>query len=183
MVSAHSGDQPVLVRISATRSAIGFTSSRPSARGNDPLQRVATMEGLLAASAAERRFALTLFETFALVALILAAAGIYGVLSGSVAERTREIGVRLALGATNQSILALVIRQGMTLTGIGVAFGLAGAAAASQAIAAMLFGVSPLDPVTYLGVIVLLAAMSVIACGVPAFRAMRVDPIVALRYE
>jgi len=150
---------------------------------DQPVVRVATMEGLLAASAAQRHFALILFETFALVALMLAGAGIYGVLSGSVAERTREIGVRLALGATNQSILALVIRQGMTLTGIGVAFGLAGAAAASQAIAAMLFGVSSLDPVTYLGVIVLLAAMSVIACGVPALRAMRVDPIVALRYE
>ena len=150
---------------------------------DQPVVRVATMEGLLAASAAQRHFALILFETFALVALMLAGAGIYGVLSGSVAERTREIGVRLALGATNQSILALVIRQGMTLTGIGVAFGLAGAAAASQGIAAMLFGVSPLDPVTYLGVIVLLAAMSVIACGVPALRAMRVDPIVALRYE
>ena len=150
---------------------------------DQPVVRVATMEGLLAASAAQRHFALILFETFALVALMLAGAGIYGVLSGSVAERTREIGVRLALGATNQSILALVIRQGMTLTGIGVAFGLAGAAAASQAIAAMLFGVSPLDPVTYLCVIVLLAAMSVIACGVPALRAMRVDPIVALRYE
>jgi len=150
---------------------------------DQPVVRVATMEGLLAASAAQRHFAFILFETFALVALMLAGAGIYGVLSGSVAERTREIGVRLALGATNQSILALVIRQGMTLTGIGVAFGLAGAAAASQAIAAMLFGVSPLDPVTYLGVIVLLAAMSVIACGVPALRAMRVDPIVALRYE
>jgi len=150
---------------------------------DQPVVRVATMEGLLAASAAQRHFALILFETFALVALMLAGAGIYGVLSGSVAERTREIGVRLALGATNQSILALVIRQGMTLTGIGVAFGLAGAAAASQAIAAMLFGVSSLDPVTYLAVIVLLAAMSVIACGVPALRAMRVDPIVALRYE
>ena len=150
---------------------------------DQPVVRVATMEGLLAASAAQRHFALILFETFALVALMLAGAGIYGVLSGSVAERTREIGVRLALGATNQSILALVIRQGMTLTGIGVAFGLAGAAAASQGIAAMLFGVSPLDPVTYLGVIVLLAAVSVIACGVPALRAMRVDPIVALRYE
>ncbi len=150
---------------------------------DQPVVRVATMEALLAASAAQRHFALILFETFALVALMLAGAGIYGVLSGSVAERTREIGVRLALGATNQSILALVIRQGMTLTGIGVAFGLAGAAAASQAIAAMLFGVSSLDPVTYLAVIVLLAAMSVIACGVPALRAMRVDPIVALRYE
>jgi putative ABC transport system permease protein len=150
---------------------------------DQPVVRVATMQGLLAASAAQRRFALILFETFALVALMLAGAGIYGVLSGSVAERTREIGVRLALGATSESILALVIRQGMTLTGMGVAIGLAGAAAASQAIAAMLFGVSPLDPVTYLGVIVLLVAVSVIACGVPALRAMRVDPIVALRYE
>ncbi|HEY6267753.1 MAG TPA: ABC transporter permease [Candidatus Acidoferrum sp.] len=150
---------------------------------DQPVVHAATMEGLLAASAAQRRFALTLFETFALVALMLAGAGIYGVLSGSVAERTREIGVRLALGATHESILALVVRQGMTLTGIGVAIGVAGAAVASQAIAAMLFGVSPLDPVTYLGVIVLLAGVSVIACGVPAWRAMRVDPIVALRYE
>ena len=150
---------------------------------DQPVVRAATMKSLLAASAAERRFALILFETFALVALMLAAAGIYGVLSGSVAERTREIGVRLALGATGESILALVIRQGIMLTGIGVAIGLAGAAAVSQALAAMLFGVSPLDPVTYLGVIVLLASVAVIACGVPALRAMKVDPIVALRYE
>lgn len=150
---------------------------------DQPVVRVSTMEGLLAASAAQRRFALILFETFALVALMLAAAGIYGVLSGSVAERTREIGVRLALGATHESILALVVRQGMMLTGIGVAIGILGAAAASQAIAAMLFGVSRLDPITYLSVIVLLAGVSAIACGVPAWRAMSVDPIVALRYE
>ncbi len=150
---------------------------------DQPVVRVATMEGLLADSAAQRRFALVLFETFALVALMLAAAGIYGVLSGNVAERTREIGVRLALGATHESILVLVVRQGMMLTGIGVAIGLGGAAAASQAIAAMLFGVSSLDPITYLAVIVLLAGASVIACGVPALRAMKVDPIVALRYE
>ena len=150
---------------------------------DQPVVRAATMESLLAASAAERRFALILFETFALVALTLAAAGIYGVLSGSVAERTREIGVRLALGATGESILVLVIRQGMMLTGIGATIGLAGAAAASQAIAAMLFGISPLDPATYFGVILLLVAVSVIACGVPALRAMRVDPIVALRQE
>jgi putative ABC transport system permease protein len=150
---------------------------------DQPVARVATMEGLLAASAAERHFALILFEIFALVALVLAGAGIYGVLSGSVAERTREIGVRLALGATRDSILALVVRQAMMLTGIGVAIGLAGAAAASQAIAAMLFGVSRFDPMTYFGVIALLAGVSVIACGVPAWRAMHVDPIVALRYE
>jgi len=150
---------------------------------DQPIVRVATMEDLLWSTAAERRFALILFETFALVALILAAAGIYGVLSGSVAERTREIGVRLALGASRESVLALVVRQGMTLTVLGVVIGLAGAAAASQAIAAMLFGISRFDPATYIGVIVLLAGVSVIACGVPAWRAMKVDPIVALRYE
>ncbi len=150
---------------------------------NQPIVRVATMDDLLASTAAERRFALTLFETFALVALILAAAGIYGVLSGSVAERTREIGVRLALGASRKRILALVVREGMTLTVLGVLIGLAGAVVASQAIAAMLFGISRFDPVTYLGVIVLLAGVAVLASGVPAWRAMKLDPIVALRYE
>ncbi len=150
---------------------------------DQPIVRVATMDDLLAASAAERRFVLIVFEAFALAALVLAAAGIYGVLSGNVAERTREIGVRAALGASRASILALVVRQGMMLTGLGVAIGLAGAAAASQFIASMLFGVSRLDPVTYIGVIALLAGVSVIACGVPARRASRVDPMVALRYE
>jgi putative ABC transport system permease protein len=150
---------------------------------DQPVVRVATMESLLAASAAERRFALILFEAFALAALVLAAAGIYGVLSGGVAERTREIGVRLALGASQESILTLVIRQGMTFTGIGVALGLAGAAAASQAVAAMLFGVSRFDPVTYLGVIALLAGVSLLASGVPARRASRIDPMSALRQE
>jgi putative ABC transport system permease protein len=150
---------------------------------DQPIVRVATMDDLLAASAAERRFVLIVFEAFALAALVLAAAGIYGVLSGNVAERTREIGVRAALGASRASILALVVRQGMLLTGLGVAIGLAGAAAASQFIASMLFGVSRLDPVTYLAVIALLAGVSVVACGVPARRASRVDPIVALRYE
>jgi len=148
-----------------------------------PVVRVATMEGLLAASAAERRFALILFQAFAFAALLLAAAGIYGVLSGGVAERTREIGVRLALGASRESIVGLIIRQGMTFTGIGIAIGLAGAVVASQAIAAMLFGVSRFDPITYLSVIVLLAGVSVMACGVPARRTSRIDPMSALRQE
>jgi len=150
---------------------------------DQPVVRVATLDDLVAASAAERRFALILFEAFALAALVLAAAGIYGVLAGRVAERTREIGVRSALGASRGNILALVLRQGLTLTGLGVAIGLAGAAAASQAIVAMLFGVSRLDPVTYLGVIVVVAGVSAIACGVPAWRAVRVDPASTLRAE
>ena len=150
---------------------------------DQPIVRVSTMDDLLAASAAERRFALFLFGAFALVALALAAAGIYGVLSGSVAERTREIGVRSALGASRRRILALVVRQGMILTALGVAIGLAGAIAASQAIAAMLFGVSRLDLVTYVGVIALLAGVSVVACSVPAIRASRIDPMSALRQE
>jgi putative ABC transport system permease protein len=145
--------------------------------------RLATMDALLAASAAQRHFALILFEVFALAALVLAAAGIYGVLSGSVAERTREIGVRAALGASRESIFALILRQGMTLTGLGVAIGIAGAIAASEAIASMLFGVSRLDPFTYLGVLVLLLGVSAVACWVPARRAMRVDPMEALRHE
>jgi len=150
---------------------------------DQPVVRVAMMDDLLAASAAERRFALILFEAFGLAALLLAAAGIYGVLSGSVAERTREIGVRSALGASRKSILGLVLRQGLSLTGLGVVIGLAGAVGASQAIRAMLFGVSHLDPVTYLGVIVLLAGVSLVACSVPAWRAIRVDPATTLRVE
>jgi putative ABC transport system permease protein len=150
---------------------------------DQPIIRVATMDQLLAESAAERRFALILFQAFALVALVLAATGIYGVLSGSVTERTREIGVRLALGASRSDILALVVRQGMTLTGLGVVIGLSGALVASQAIVTMLFGISRLDPITYLSVIGLVMGVSVIACWLPARRATKVDPLVALRYE
>ena len=148
-----------------------------------PISRVATMDDLVAASEANRRFALILFEVFGLAALVLAAAGIFGVLSGSVAERTREIGVRAALGASSRDILRLVLRQGMTLTGLGVLGGLVGAAAASRAIVSLLYGTSRLDPATYLGVIVLLGAVAVAASAVPAWRAARVDPAVTLRTE
>jgi len=150
---------------------------------DQPIVRVASMEQLLTASAAERRFVLILFEEFGLVALMLAATGIYGVLSGTVEERTREIGVRSALGASRRSILTMVIRQGMTLTALGILLGLAGAMAAGQAISAMLFGVLPLDPAAYLGVIAMLGIVSVLACLVPSWRAAMIDPMVALRYE
>jgi putative ABC transport system permease protein len=150
---------------------------------DQPITRVATMDALVAASEAERRFALIVFEAFALVALALAAAGIYGVLSGSVTERTREIGVRSALGASRADILALVIRQAMTLTGFGVAIGLVAAVAASRALISLLFGVSRLDPITYVGVITLLASVAALAAWMPAWRAARVDPTIALRME
>ncbi|HEU5153694.1 MAG TPA: FtsX-like permease family protein, partial [Gemmatimonadales bacterium] len=145
--------------------------------------RIATMDHIVAASAAERRFVLTLFGGFAITALVLAAAGIYGVLAGSVAERTQEIGVRSALGATRANILKLVVGQGMTLTGFGVLVGLAGAAAVSQVLAAMLFGVSHLDPMTYLGAMAVLAAVGLVACVLPAWRATHVDPATTLRME
>jgi putative ABC transport system permease protein len=175
----------LVVRTRGDAAALGPAVRRAvwSVDKDQPVVRVATMDGLLAASAAERRFALILFEAFALAALALAAAGIYGVLAGSVAERTREIGVRAALGAPRRSIVALVVRQGMTLSGVGVAIGLAAAPAASQAVAAMLFGVSRLDPVTYVGVVALLLAVSAAACSVPAWRATRVDPARTLRAE
>jgi putative ABC transport system permease protein len=148
-----------------------------------PIVRVATMDSLLAASGAERHFALILFEAFALAALVLAATGIYGVLSGSVTERAREIGIRLALGASPRDVLARVVRQGLAFAGLGVLIGLTGALAASRLISTLLFGVSPLDPVTYFGVIALLLAVSGIACWAPAWRASRVEPSIALSAE
>lgn len=150
---------------------------------DQPITRVATMTELVSRSAAERRFALVVFEVFAAAALALAAIGLYGVLSGSVAERMREIGVRCALGATRAQILLLVVREGMGLTLIGVAIGLAGAAAATRALVTLLFGVSRLDPMTYAGVIVLLAGVAAVASWIPASRAARVDPAITLRAE
>jgi hypothetical protein len=174
VVRAH-GDAAALVPV--IRQAIWSVDK------DQPIVRVATMEALVAASAAERRFALILFEAFALVALALAATGIYGVLSGSVTERMREIGVRCALGASRTGILTLILRQGLTLTGLGILIGLTGAIIATRALITLLFGVSRLDPATYAGVIALLFAVSAVACWMPAWRAARVDPSITLRAE
>ncbi|HEV2181884.1 MAG TPA: FtsX-like permease family protein, partial [Gemmatimonadaceae bacterium] len=154
-----------------------------SVNKNMPITRVATMSDLVTRSAAERQFALIVFEVFALAALALAAIGLYGVLSGTVAERMREIGVRSALGATRVQIVSLILREGMGLTLVGVAIGLAGAVAASRSLVTLLFGVSRLDPTTYAGVIALLAGVSAVACWIPASRAARVDPSITLRAE
>jgi ABC-type antimicrobial peptide transport system permease subunit len=150
---------------------------------DQPIVRVATMESLLTGSEAQRRFALVLFEAFALAALALAAIGIYGVLSGSVSERTRELGIRSALGASRGSILVLVLRQGMTLSLIGIAIGVAGAVVATGSLSTLLYGITRLDFITYLSVIAMLLAVSALACWLPARRAARVDPAITLRAE
>ena len=150
---------------------------------SQPIVRVITMDRMMAITEAERRFVLILFEVFGVVALMLAAIGIYGVLSGNVAERTREIGVRSALGASRGDILALIIRDGMRLTAFGIAGGLCGAFAAAQGIRTLLFGTSPLDPIAWTGVVVVIVSVSAIACSAPAWRASRVDPSIALRAE
>ena len=159
---------------------------RRAARAVDatqPVGRVATMEQVMARSTAQRRLALLLFAAFAGAAVALAAAGIYGVLSGSVAERTREIGVRTALGATPGDIVGLVLRQGAILGLVGLAVGAAGALALGRLLEALLFGVRPSDPLTLAGVAALLALVTLAACLVPARHAMRVNPMDALRSE
>ena len=150
---------------------------------NQPIVRVVTMDRLMAITEAQRRFILILFEAFGFVALLLAAVGLYGVLSGSVAERVHEIGVRMALGATRNDILALALGDGMRLTACGIAIGLCGALAASRGIASLLFGTSTFDPLSWIGVFALLAAVAVIACWIPAWRGAGVDPSTALRSE
>jgi putative ABC transport system permease protein len=154
-----------------------------SVDANEPITRIATMEGLVAASAAQQRFALAIFGAFAAIALVLAAVGIYGVLSGSVTERVRELGVRSALGAAPSDILALVLRQGLVLAIAGVVIGLAGAAMATGALQSLLYGVTPLDPATYVGVAVVLVVVAVVACAGPALRAARVDVMEAMRAD
>jgi ABC-type antimicrobial peptide transport system permease subunit len=150
---------------------------------DQPIVRVITMESLMAASAAQRRFVLVLFEVFGVTALVLATLGVYGVLSGSVTERMREMGVRAALGASRGDIVALVLRQGMAMVVVGVVLGLGAAVATSRAMETLLFGVSKLDPITYLAVIGLLLGVSAIACCIPARRAASVDPVDVLRAE
>jgi len=148
-----------------------------------PISNVNTMEQLVAQSVAQRRFGMFLVGIFAALALVLAVIGIYGVVSYSVAQRTNEIGVRMALGASATDVLKMVLKNGMTLALIGVAVGLAGAFAATRLMASLLFEVKPTDVATFAIVSVGLICVALLACYVPARRAMKVDPLVALRYE
>jgi putative ABC transport system permease protein len=134
-------------------------------------------------SLVSRRTSMLLANAFGAVALFLASLGIYGVLAYLVAQRTREIGIRVALGSTPGRILQLVLREGSKLVAVGFVLGIIAAASLQKAVANQIYGVRPFDPVVLLGVMVVIGAIALLACAVPARRAMRVDPMVALRYE
>jgi putative ABC transport system permease protein len=148
-----------------------------------PVYNVATMDDLLSNSISLRRFSMVLLGIFALIALTLAATGIYSVISYSVSQRTHEIGVRMALGASRRDVLALVLGQGMLPAAIGAGVGLVAAVVLTRFMTSLLFGVSPSDPATFLAITSVLASVAVMACYIPARRAMATDPMIALRYE
>jgi predicted permease len=154
-----------------------------SVNPNVPVHSISSMDQIIARSLADRRFALELLGTFAAAALLLAAVGIYGVMSYSFSQRTHEVGIRIALGAQRMDILRMALGEGMRVVVIGLALGLLGAAAMTRFFQSMLFNVVPTDPVTFLSVSAILAGVAFFACYVPAKRATRVDPLVALREE
>jgi ABC-type antimicrobial peptide transport system permease subunit len=144
---------------------------------------VETLNDVLALDLAPRRFALAVCAAFAVVAFMLAAIGIYGVLSYMVSTRSRELGVRIALGATPRDVMLLVARQGLAPALLGVGLGVGGALAGGRVLASSLYGVGPLDPKTYIAVVTTVLAIAAAACVAPAVRAIRVDPLTTMRSD
>ena len=175
----------VIVRSSLSPSSVA-ASIRKATHDIDkdlPVTDIETLPEALSASVAQPRFRMLLLGLFGVIALLLAAVGIFGVLSYSVARRTHEIGIRMALGATPGKILRLVLTESARLVLVGLVVGILVALGVTRYLSTLLFAVHPADPLTFLGVAVLLTAVALLACYVPARRAMRVDPIVSLRYE
>jgi putative ABC transport system permease protein len=166
-----------------TRLAAAVRSAIRDVNKDAPAYDVKALDDVFSSQVSQRRFNLVLLCIFAAVALILATVGIYGVISYSMTQRTHEIGVRMALGAARSDVLKLVVGQGMLPVLIGIAVGIAGALALTRFLASMLYGVRPTDPATFLGVAGLMAGVAHLACYLPARRATKVDPMVALRYE
>jgi putative ABC transport system permease protein len=180
------GRLTIVTRARAGDAGAIAASVRQSVREVDkdqPVYNVRPMTQLLADSVARRRFNMLLLGLFAAVALLLAALGLYGVMAYSVTRRTHELGIRIALGAQTRDVLRLVVRQGMALVAVGLVIGVCAALVVTRLIRTLLFGVSNVDPLTYAGVALLLLVVTLVACLVPARRATKVDPMVALRYE
>jgi ABC-type antimicrobial peptide transport system permease subunit len=148
-----------------------------------PVYGLRTMQDQMAASEARRVFVLRLMEIFAAVALMLAALGTYGVMSYAMTQRTQEIGIRIALGAQRGDVVRLALRPGLILTSIGIAVGIVASLFLTRLMSSMLFGIGSTDAATFIGVSLLLMVVALLACYIPARRATKVDPLVALRYE
>ena len=175
----------LVVRTSSDPGALS-EAVRDSVRSIDPdlpVYSIRTMEEVMSVSVGQQRFAMVLLGVFALIALVLSAVGIYGVMSYSVSQRTHEIGIRMALGARQGDVLQLIIKQGFILTFSGMAIGLIAAFAVTRFMSFLLFAVSPTDPLTFASITALLGAVAMLACYLPARKATRVDPMIALRYE
>jgi putative ABC transport system permease protein len=174
-----------IVRTSGITASLAATIQQEffAVDGQLPVARVRTMEEVVRASIQQQNFNMMLLTIFGAIALLLAGIGIYGLMSYAVEQGTRDIGVRLALGAERSAILRMVVRRGMVLAGLGLALGLGGALAASRVLARLLYGVKPNDPATFVTVAAVLGAIALLACYLPARRATRVDPIIALRAE
>jgi ABC-type antimicrobial peptide transport system permease subunit len=160
-----------------------ITAALRDASGGLPIAHIRTMDEIEAENIARQRFNMMLLTVFGSAGLLMAAIGIFGVMSYSVQQRTQELGIRMALGAQAANLRNMVLRQGMILTLIGVAIGVAGALWFTRLLASFLFGVRPLDPVAFLATPILLAAVALISVWLPATRATRVDPMAALRIE
>ncbi|MGA9770168.1 MAG: ABC transporter permease [Blastocatellia bacterium] len=179
-----SSNNSIVVRASVDASAlISACRGELESLSRDVPANFRTVEQIFSSSLDERRFSLILFSVFAGVALLLAVTGIYGVMSYVVTQRTHEIGIRMALGAQSSDVLKMVIKQGMKLTAIGVVTGVMASFALTRLIESLLFGVSATDPATFAGVVIMLIVVTLAACYIPARRATKVDPMIALRYE
>jgi putative ABC transport system permease protein len=180
-----SSDMNLIVKSAADPAALtsAIRGAIASIDKDQPIFAIATMQELVNSSVSTRRITLILLGLFSALALVLAAIGIYGVISYSVAQRTHEIGIRMALGADGGGVLRMILAQGVKIAGAGVVIGLGASFGLTRLMTKLLFSVSAADPLTFAAVAIVLVLVAMLACYIPARRALRVDPIIALRYE